>query len=196
MPWTTADPTAVGAGRTTGSTRPTRILIVDDHALFRVGIANILGQEPDFEIVAEAEDSRSAIDRALETSPDIILMDHLPAGARRHRDDVADQARAALDRNHRARPDGGRGRPVRRHQGGGRGVHPQGRRHRTTWSRSSGVSSRASTSSMTRSSRSPRSHRGSSRSSGSSRSTARRRHRSLPRSRRARWRSLTTSPRA
>ncbi|MBA3235669.1 MAG: response regulator transcription factor, partial [Chloroflexi bacterium] len=53
----------------------TRILVVDDHALFRMGIANILGHEPDFEIVAEAEDSRSAIDRALETSPDIILMD-------------------------------------------------------------------------------------------------------------------------
>ena len=53
----------------------TRILVVDDHALFRMGIANILGQQPDFEIVAEAEDSRSAIDRALETSPDVILMD-------------------------------------------------------------------------------------------------------------------------
>ena len=58
----------------------TRILVVDDHALFRMGIANILGHESDFEIVAEAEDSRSAIDRALETSPDIILMDlSLPA---------------------------------------------------------------------------------------------------------------------
>ena len=58
----------------------TRILVVDDHALFRMGIANILGHEPDFEIVAEAEDSRGAIDRALETSPDIILMDlSLPA---------------------------------------------------------------------------------------------------------------------
>jgi DNA-binding NarL/FixJ family response regulator len=53
----------------------TRILVVDDHALFRVGIAKILGQQPDFEIVAEADDSRSAIDRALETSPDVILMD-------------------------------------------------------------------------------------------------------------------------
>ena len=58
----------------------TRILVVDDHALFRVGIANILGREPDFEIVAEAEDSRSAVDRALETSPNVILMDlSLPA---------------------------------------------------------------------------------------------------------------------
>jgi DNA-binding NarL/FixJ family response regulator len=53
----------------------TRILVVDDHALFRLGISKILGQQPDFEIVAEAEDSRSAIDRALETSPNIILMD-------------------------------------------------------------------------------------------------------------------------
>ncbi len=53
----------------------TRVLIVDDHALFRVGIANILGREADFEIVGEAEDSRTALDRALETSPDVILMD-------------------------------------------------------------------------------------------------------------------------
>jgi len=58
----------------------TRILVVDDHALFRMGIANILGQQPDFEIVAEAEDSRSAVDRAIETSPNVILMDlSLPA---------------------------------------------------------------------------------------------------------------------
>ena len=53
----------------------TRILIVDDHALFRVGIANILGRESDLEVVGEADDSRSAVDRALDTSPDIVLMD-------------------------------------------------------------------------------------------------------------------------
>ena len=53
----------------------TKILIVDGHALFRVGIANILGHESDFLVVAEADDSRSAVDRAIETSPDIILMD-------------------------------------------------------------------------------------------------------------------------
>ena len=63
-----------------GDGERTRILIVDDHALFRVGIANILGREADFEVVGEADDSRTAIDRALETSPDIILMDlSLPA---------------------------------------------------------------------------------------------------------------------
>ncbi len=58
----------------------TKVLIVDDHALFRVGISNILGREPDFEIVGEANDSRTAMDRAIETSPDVILMDlSLPA---------------------------------------------------------------------------------------------------------------------
>jgi DNA-binding NarL/FixJ family response regulator len=58
-----------------GDAEPTRILVVDSHALFRVGIGNILEREPDFEIVGEADDSRSAVDRALETSPNIILMD-------------------------------------------------------------------------------------------------------------------------
>jgi DNA-binding NarL/FixJ family response regulator len=58
-----------------GDGERTRILIVDDHALFRVGISNILEREPDFEVVGEADDSRSAVDRSIETSPDIILMD-------------------------------------------------------------------------------------------------------------------------
>ena len=59
---------------------PTRILIVDDHALFRVGIANILGREPDFDIVAEAEDSRGAFEAAQQNTPDIVLLDlSLPA---------------------------------------------------------------------------------------------------------------------
>ena len=52
-----------------------RILIVDDHALFRVGIANILGREKDFEIIGEADSSRSAIEAAEQLSPDVILMD-------------------------------------------------------------------------------------------------------------------------
>ena len=52
-----------------------KILIVDDHALFRVGIRNILERESDFEIVAEADDARSAFDMAVQTSPDIVLMD-------------------------------------------------------------------------------------------------------------------------
>ena len=53
----------------------TRILIVDDHVLFRVGIAQILSKEEGLEVVGEAEDARSAMDAALELSPNIILMD-------------------------------------------------------------------------------------------------------------------------
>jgi DNA-binding NarL/FixJ family response regulator len=53
----------------------TKILLVDDHALFRVGMRNILEREPDFEVVGDADDSRSAVDAAIMTSPDIILMD-------------------------------------------------------------------------------------------------------------------------
>ena len=57
-----------------------RIVIVDDHALFRVGIRQILEREPDFEIVAEADDARSALDASFATNPDVILMDlSLPA---------------------------------------------------------------------------------------------------------------------
>jgi DNA-binding NarL/FixJ family response regulator len=52
-----------------------KILLVDDHALFRVGMRNILEREPDFDVVGDADDSRSAVDAAIQTSPDIILMD-------------------------------------------------------------------------------------------------------------------------
>jgi DNA-binding NarL/FixJ family response regulator len=57
-----------------------KMLLVDDHPFFRVGMRNILEKETDFIIVGEADDSRSAVDAASELSPDIILMDlSLPA---------------------------------------------------------------------------------------------------------------------
>jgi DNA-binding NarL/FixJ family response regulator len=57
-----------------------RILIVDDHALFRVGISNILSHEREFDLVGEAADGRSAIEMAGMVSPNIVLMDlSLPA---------------------------------------------------------------------------------------------------------------------
>jgi DNA-binding NarL/FixJ family response regulator len=52
-----------------------RILLVDDHALFRLGMRQILEQEPDFDIVAEADDSRSAFEAAEQLDPDIVLLD-------------------------------------------------------------------------------------------------------------------------
>jgi DNA-binding NarL/FixJ family response regulator len=52
-----------------------KILLVDDHALFRVGMRQILEREPDFEIVAEAEDPRSAFEAASTSLPEIVLLD-------------------------------------------------------------------------------------------------------------------------
>jgi Response regulator containing a CheY-like receiver domain and an HTH DNA-binding domain len=58
----------------------TKILLVDDHALFRMGMRQILEREPDFDIVAEAEDGREAFTMAVEHTPDIVLLDlSLPA---------------------------------------------------------------------------------------------------------------------
>jgi DNA-binding NarL/FixJ family response regulator len=58
----------------------TKILLVDDHALFRMGMRQILEREPDFDIVGEAEDPREAFQQAVDGSPDIILLDlSLPA---------------------------------------------------------------------------------------------------------------------
>ena len=59
-----------------------RILIVDDHALFRVGISNILSREREFDVVGEAADGRSAVEMVSMVSPNIVLMDlSLPAPA-------------------------------------------------------------------------------------------------------------------
>jgi DNA-binding NarL/FixJ family response regulator len=69
-----------GSERRTAAYEQVKILIVDDHALFRVGIRNILEREPDLEVVAEADDGRTALDAAFATNPDVILMDlSLPA---------------------------------------------------------------------------------------------------------------------
>lgn len=52
-----------------------RILIVDDHTLFREGLAGILNAQPDFEVVGEAGDGLEALVKARELVPDLILMD-------------------------------------------------------------------------------------------------------------------------
>jgi PAS domain S-box-containing protein len=52
-----------------------RVLVVDDHTLFRDGIADILSREPDIEVVGKAADGREAIDLARMLAPEVILMD-------------------------------------------------------------------------------------------------------------------------
>ncbi|GAC1413055.1 MAG: response regulator transcription factor [Actinomycetota bacterium] len=52
-----------------------RVLIVDDHALFRRGLQMVLEQEPDITVVGEAGDGSEAIEKAIEAVPDVVLMD-------------------------------------------------------------------------------------------------------------------------
>src|SRR6476660_1475121 len=55
--------------------RPIRVLCVDDHPLIRKGIASILANEPDMQLVAEAADGREAVKMFREWLPDVTLMD-------------------------------------------------------------------------------------------------------------------------
>jgi len=52
-----------------------RVLCVDDHPLVRKGIASILSNESDMQLVAEAGDGKEAVDRFREFHPDVTLMD-------------------------------------------------------------------------------------------------------------------------
>ncbi|HHQ0110085.1 TPA: two-component system response regulator DegU, partial [Listeria monocytogenes] len=52
-----------------------KIMIVDDHQLFREGIKRILELEDSFEVVAEAENGKNIVAKVREYKPDIVLMD-------------------------------------------------------------------------------------------------------------------------
>jgi len=57
------------------SDEPIRVLIVDDHALFRRGLVMVLEQEKDIDLVGEAGDGAEAVNIAQDTMPDVVLMD-------------------------------------------------------------------------------------------------------------------------
>lgn len=52
-----------------------RVLIVDDHQLFRRGVSALLAGREDIEVVGEANNGREAVERARELMPDVVLMD-------------------------------------------------------------------------------------------------------------------------
>jgi DNA-binding NarL/FixJ family response regulator len=52
-----------------------RILIADDHALVRDGVKHVINAEPDLEVVAEAADGAEAVERALATDLDLVILD-------------------------------------------------------------------------------------------------------------------------
>ncbi|MBW4444863.1 MAG: response regulator transcription factor [Plectolyngbya sp. WJT66-NPBG17] len=52
-----------------------RVLIVDDHAIVRRGLANIINRDPEMTVIAQAEDGQQAIDVFRDYQPDVTLMD-------------------------------------------------------------------------------------------------------------------------
>jgi len=54
---------------------PLRILLADDHLLFRKGLTQLLDSQPDFQVVGEATDGLEAIEQIQSLKPDLVLMD-------------------------------------------------------------------------------------------------------------------------
>jgi two-component system nitrate/nitrite response regulator NarL len=54
---------------------PSTVLIVDDHPLFRRGVAQLLAMDPEIEVVGEAAHGAAAVELAKEKEPDLILLD-------------------------------------------------------------------------------------------------------------------------
>jgi len=50
-------------------------LIVDDHALVRLGLTQLIAQEPDLEVCGDAADAEEALERARQTQPDLVVVD-------------------------------------------------------------------------------------------------------------------------
>src|SRR5512142_1558113 len=57
-----------------------RVLLTDDHTLFRQGIRTLLSTEPDMEVAGEAANASEAVALARQTRPDVVLMDIGMAG--------------------------------------------------------------------------------------------------------------------
>lgn len=64
-----------GPGSPSPGVRPIRVLIVDDHVLYRRGLEVVLGREHDITIVGEAGDGLEALELVERTAPDVVVMD-------------------------------------------------------------------------------------------------------------------------
>src|SRR5512137_1056428 len=71
----TVDP-GRGARNALGRNRMnTKVMIVDDHKMFRDGLRGLINAEPGMEVVGEAVDGREAIEVARRLTPDVVVMD-------------------------------------------------------------------------------------------------------------------------
>jgi CheY-like chemotaxis protein/catechol 2,3-dioxygenase-like lactoylglutathione lyase family enzyme len=64
-----------GAEEVVAGARKIRILVVDDHAVVRQGISTLLREQPDFDVVGQAEEGERAVEMTRELRPDVIVMD-------------------------------------------------------------------------------------------------------------------------
>jgi len=55
---------------------PIKVLIADDHAVVAEGLRLVVGAQDDMEVIACVQDSREAVRRAIESRPDVVLIDH------------------------------------------------------------------------------------------------------------------------
>lgn len=58
-----------------GHSGTTRVVLVDDHAVIRAGLAQLIATAPDIEVVGQAADGAAAIEQARALKPDVVLMD-------------------------------------------------------------------------------------------------------------------------
>lgn len=78
MPNVEAQPTSPQAGEsepTEAVQTRLRVLVADDHDMMRQGLASLLNEEPDIEVVGEAVNGREAVDLAFRLQPDVVIMD-------------------------------------------------------------------------------------------------------------------------
>ncbi len=60
--------------------KDTTVLLVDDHAIFRMGLASLLGTAKGIKVVGDAGDGASAVEKALSLRPDVVIMDLIMPG--------------------------------------------------------------------------------------------------------------------